>query len=262
MSQPRNYQTEAIVIKKTKLGEADRILTLLTPYAGKVRAVAKGVRRPKSKMAGHLELLTHSQVSLAHGRNLETVTGSQTINAFLPLKSDLDLTSSGLYVAELSDQFSVEHQENREVFALLLATLGWLCQPNSREIVLRYFEMRLLVLTGYRPELQQCVNCHEPLQPKVNYFSFSAGGVLCSNCEHSQSWRFSLSVNALKVLRLLQKEDFALASKLRLKAELAGELAQVMQGYIRYILEREVKSAAFLDELRGMRNSRVKVRND
>jgi len=75
MPKPRTYQTEAIIIKKTKLGEADRILTFFTPDLGKIRAVAKGVRRPRSKMSGHLELLTHSLVSLARGRNLDTVTG-------------------------------------------------------------------------------------------------------------------------------------------------------------------------------------------
>src|SRR3990170_1939622 len=101
MSKPRTYQTEAIIIRKTKLGEADRILTLYTPYLGKIRAVAKGVRRPRSKMSGHLELLTHSQVSLARGRNLDTITGCQTINSFLPLKSHLWLTACALYVAEL-----------------------------------------------------------------------------------------------------------------------------------------------------------------
>src|SRR4030043_1551122 len=109
MSKPRNYQTEAIITKKTKLGEADRILTLYTPHLGKIQVVAKGVRRPRSKMAGHLELLTHSLVSLARGRNLDTVTGSQTINSFLPLKSDLWLTSCALYTAQLINQFSDAH---------------------------------------------------------------------------------------------------------------------------------------------------------
>jgi DNA repair protein RecO (recombination protein O) len=94
MSKPRTYQTEAIIIKKVKLGEADRILTVYTPQLGKIRAIAKGVRRPKSKMAGHLELLTHSLVSLARGRNLDTITGCQTINSFLPLKTNLERTAS------------------------------------------------------------------------------------------------------------------------------------------------------------------------
>ena len=135
MSQPRNYQTEAIIIKKTKLGEADRILTLYTPHLGKIQAVARGVRRPKSKMAGHLELLTHSLVSLARGRNLDTITGSQTINSFLPVKSDLWLTSCALYATELVNQFTAEHIEDHPLFQLLLETMERLCQPANKELV-------------------------------------------------------------------------------------------------------------------------------
>ena len=101
MSDPREYQTEAIVIKKTKLGEADSILTFFTPHLGKIQGFAKSLRKPKSKMAGHLELLTHSTVSFSRGRNLDTIVGAQTINSFLPLKDDLWLTSCGLYVVEL-----------------------------------------------------------------------------------------------------------------------------------------------------------------
>jgi len=120
MSKPRTYQTEAIIIKKTKLREADRILTLYTPHLGKIQAVARGVRRPRSKLAGHLELLTHSMVSLARGRNLDTVIGSQTINSFLPLKSDLWLTSCALYVIELINQFTADQDENYPLFQVLL----------------------------------------------------------------------------------------------------------------------------------------------
>ena len=82
MPKPRTYQTEAIIIRKTKLGEADRILTLYTPDLGKIQGIAKGVRRPKSRLSGHLELLTHSQVTLVRGRgNLDTIIGSQTIDS-------------------------------------------------------------------------------------------------------------------------------------------------------------------------------------
>ena len=112
----RTYQTEAIVIKKTKLGEADRILTFYTPDMGKIQAVAKGLRRPRSKLSGHLELLTHSLVSLAHGRNLDTVIGSQTIDSFTPVKSSLELCACALYATELVNQFGVDHQENHPLF--------------------------------------------------------------------------------------------------------------------------------------------------
>ncbi len=250
MSKPRTYQTEAIIIKKIKLGEADRILTLYTPHLGKIRAVAKGIRRPRSKLAGHLELLTHSLVSLARGRNLDIIIGSQTINSFLPLKSDLRLIAYGLYATDLIDQFTVDNIENYPLFQLLLETMKHLSQAGDNELVLRYFELHLIDEVGYRPQLQQCVSCRSPLEPTTNSFCSSAGGMLCPNCRQSQPLTYPLSVNALKVLRLLQSNDFNTVSKLRMNSELAQELEGVMRDYVKYLLEREVKSAAWLDTLR------------
>jgi len=250
VSRPRTYQTEAIIIRKTKLGEADRILSLYTPHLGKIQAVAKGVRRPRSKMAGHLELLTHSQIPLARGRNLDTVTGSQTINSFLPLKSDLWLTSCALYVTELIDQFTADHIENYPLFQLLLATLHRLCQGGDNDLVLRYFELHLLEEVGYRPQLQQCVACHLPLTPVTNSFCPGAGGMLCPNCSRSQPLTYPVSVNALKVLRLLQNSDYDTAKRLRMNPELSHELEEIIKRYLKYLLEREVRSAAWLDTLR------------
>ncbi len=250
MSKPRNYQTEAIIIKKTKLGEADRILTLYTPHLGKIQAVAKGVRRPRSKLAGHLELLTHSQISLARGRNLDTITGSQTINSFLPLKVNLELTAYALYAIELVDQFTADHIENYPLFQLLLEAMHQLCQPGDDELVLRYFELHLLDTAGYRPQLQQCVSCKTTLEPTINSFCPAAGGMLCPNCSQNQPLTYPLSVNALKVLRLLQNNNYDTAARLKMNPELSLELEQVMRAYLRYLLEREVKSATWLDTLR------------
>lgn len=250
MPKPRTYQTEAIIIKKVKLGEADRILTLYTPHLGKIQAVAKGVRRPRSKLAGHLELLTYSQVSLARGRNLDTIIGSQTIDSFLTLKSDLWLTSCALYVTELVNQFTAEHDENYPLFQLLLATMHQLCQTGDNELVLHYFELHLLGEVGYRPQLQQCVSCHSPLKLVTNAFSPSSGGVLCSRCSQRQSLTYPLSVNVLEVLRWLQSSDYDTARKLEMNPESSRELDKVMSHYLEYLLERKVKSAAWLDVLR------------
>jgi DNA repair protein RecO (recombination protein O) len=250
MTKPRTYQTEAIIIKKTKLGEADRILTLYTPYLGKIQAVAKGVRRPRSKLSGHLELLTHSIVSLARGRNLDTITGSQTINSFLPLKSDLWLTSCALYVIELINQFTADHVENQPLFQLVLETMEHLCQAGDKELALRYFELQLLDKVGYRPQLQQCVSCHLPLEPTINSFCSGAGGMLCPGCGPSQPLTHPLSVNAQKVLRLFQNSDYDTASRLKVYQELTIELEEVTRVYLKYLLEREVKSVAWLDALR------------
>ncbi|MFC1938331.1 DNA repair protein RecO [Chloroflexota bacterium] len=250
MTKPRNYQTEAIIIKKTKLGEADRILTFYTPHLGKIQAVAKGVRRPRSKLSGHLELLTHSQVSLARGRNLDTVTGSKTIHSFLPLKSDLWLTSCGLYCIELVNQFTADHVENHPLFQLLLEIMHHLCQADDSELVLRYYELNLLNKVGYKPQLQQCVMCRLPLQLTINSFSPGAGGMLCSGCSRNQPLTYSVSVNGQKVLRWLQNSDGDTVGRQRVTPELSREIERVMRGYVRYLLERDVKSAAWLDTLK------------
>jgi len=254
MPDPREYQTEAIVIKKTKLGEADTILTFFTPRLGKIQGFAKSLRKPKSKMAGHLELLTHSTVSFSRGRgNIDTITGAQTINAFLPLRNDLWLTSCGLYIAELVHQFTSERQENQPLFLLTLETLERLCHEENKDLVLRWFELHLLESAGYQPQLKQCVICHKDLEATNNYFSPAAGGLLCPACNLNQPFSYTLTVNAQKVLRLLQGHDDPSAVRLKIDEALAHELENVLSGYFRYILEREVKSAAWLDKLREQR---------
>ena len=250
MAEPRYYETEAIIIKKAKLGEADRILTLYTPGYGKIEAVAKGVRRPKSKMAGHLELLTYSHIRLARGRNLDTIIGSQTQDSFMPLKNDLWLTSYGLYVAELINQFTAERDKNPAVFELLLEILRRLSQAEDIEMNLRFFELHLLEAVGYRPQLQECVVCHQELRPVANSFCASAGGILCPNCRYSHPVVFPISVDALKVLRLLQRSGWDMVKRLKISQELSRELKGLLASYIRHLLEREVKAAAWLDSLR------------
>jgi DNA repair protein RecO (recombination protein O) len=251
MPKPRTYQTEAIIIKKTKLGEADTILTLYTPHLGKIQGFARSLRKTRSKMAGHLEMLTHSQISLARGRNIDTITGAQTINSFLPLKSDLELTSCALYATELVNQFAADDVEDYPIFQLLLATMQRLCQGGNSDLVLRYFELQLLGKVGYRPQLEQCVACHKPLKETANSFCPGAGGMVCSSCRPTQPFAYPLSFEAQKALRLLQGGDYESASRMTLTPELSHQIAVVIRNYIRYLLERDVKSAAWLDALKA-----------
>jgi DNA repair protein RecO (recombination protein O) len=251
MTQSRVYKTEAIILRRIKLGEADRILTLYTPDHGKVKAVAKGTRRPKSKLGGHVELLTHSQLLVARGRNLDIITQAQTIGSFLPLKNDLKLLSQGLYVSELVDAFTAEDIENAELFYLLRDTLDRLASGENSNVAIRYFELHLLDYLGYRPQLRLCVLCNIALQPIVNYFSSGQGGAVCPDCVHREPMARHLSLNALKVLRLWQNCAYEMASRVRINAELALELEELMREYIRYLLEKQVKSVDLMDRLRG-----------
>ena len=261
MGTPRTYQTQGIILKQTKLGEFDKIVTIYTPELGKLSAVAKGACRPKSKLGGNVEPLTHSLMLLAKGRNLDIVTQSQTINGFLALKSDLWRMACGLYILELIDSFTIEGGENRPLFDLSLDILTQLSEPDSSEAILRYFELHLLHHLGYRPQLRRCVNCDSPLKPVVNFFSPSKGGLLCPHCNSEENHRYEqieaislkpslpLSVGALKVLRLWQSCDYATARRVKVKPELSSELERVLHEYIRYILQRELKSLTWLKEL-------------
>jgi DNA repair protein RecO (recombination protein O) len=262
MGTPRSYQTQGIVLKQTKLGEFDKILTIYTPGFGKLKAVAKGACRPKSKLGGNVEPLTHSLMLLAKGRNLDIVTQSETIDGFLALKSDLWRAACGLYILELIDSFTVEGGENRPLFDLLLDILNQLSKPESNETILRYFELHLLHYLGYRPQLHRCVGCDLALKPVVNFFSPSEGGILCPHCNSEENHHykqtkttllklsFPLSVEALKVLRLWQSCDYATARRVRMKPELSWELERVLQEYIRYLLQRELKSVTWLKEVK------------
>ncbi|MBT9163222.1 MAG: DNA repair protein RecO [Chloroflexi bacterium] len=250
MTAPKVYKTEAIVLKHTNLGEADRILTLFTPNMGKLKALVRGARRSRSKLGGHVEPLTHCSLVLARGRNLDTVTQSQTIGGFLSIRNDLWLTAQALYLIELADVFTAERSENYPVYKLLLDALHELGKVRCVELLFRYFELQLLGHVGYQPQLRDCLNCRSPLRPVENFFSPSGGGVLCPNCAHTEPVVQPISVNALKVMRLLQRGDYATASRLRLVPELSRELERIVQGYIRYLLEREIKATGFLDRLR------------
>jgi DNA repair protein RecO (recombination protein O) len=260
MGASHTYQTQAIIIKQTKLGEADKIITFYSPEFGKLKAIAKGTRRPCSKLSGNVEPLTYSQMMLAKGRNLDIITQSQTTDSFLALKSDLWRMSCGLYLLELIDSFTVENNENRPLFDLLLASLHRLCQTDSSEIVLRYFELHLLHYLGYRPELRCCVSCNSPLKPVINFFSPGQGGVLCPYCSWKEPMARPLAVEPLKILRLWQDCDYATARRVKLRSELSSELEQMLQEYIKYLLQREVKSAAWLQELKGNGSSSISVK--
>ena len=250
MRQERLYRTEAIVLKRSDFGEADRLLTLYTSKLGKIRAIAKGVRKPTSRKSGHVELFTHSQFLIAKGRSLDIVTQAETVHAFRPLREDLLRTTYAYYAAELVDLFVEEGIENHPLFDLLLAMLGWLGDASDLDLTTRFFELRLLSLLGYRPQLFQCVACRRPIEPATNFFSAADGGILCANCGQNHRGAKEITLNALKVLRFLQTREYDTCCRLRLSRSLHSELEKTIYHYITYILERNLKSVGFLNTLR------------
>ena len=253
MRRERLYRTEAIVLKRSDFGEADRLLTFYTPGMGKARAIAKGVRKLTSRKRGHVELFTHSQLLIARGRSLDIVTQAETIHAFRPLREDLLRTTYAYYSAELVDLFVEEGIENRPLFDLLLGMLGWLGDASDLDLTTRFFELRLLSLLGYRPQLFQCVACRRQIEPVPNFFSAADGGIVCVDCGRNHRGAREITLNALKVLRFMQTRDYDTCSRLRLSQLLHRELEVTMHDYVTYILERNLKTVKFLNTLRWQR---------
>ena len=250
MPRPRVYKTEAVVLKHTLLGDADKILTLYTPHMGKVRAVAKGVRRTKSRLAGHVEPLTRSAMMLSQGQNLDVVSQSQTINSYLGLREDLERTTLGIYAAELLDLFTLQDDANPSLYNLFLITLEALCSAANASMVIRYYETRLLDSLGFRPELSACISCRSSMSQEYTYFSVSGGGIVCSGCRGGEASTRPISQDALEALRFLQRAGLENVRDLTTPPSLSREMEITLREYIRYLLEREVRSTGFVDTVR------------
>ena len=246
---PKTYRAEGLVLKNLPFGEADLLVTLFSREAGKVRAIAKGARRSNSKLVGHFEPLTATRLSLARGRSLDVITQVEVLENFAPLKSDLPTLARGLYVAELVDGFGPESHANSSLYDLAIETLRAISRDSTWEMVLRYFELHLLRVSGFLPELFQCVECRTPLTPESHRFSPDAGGTLCLNCTPSRIQVRPLSLRALKVLRLLHNSRITELPRLQINDDLGQELKSLLSVTINYWLDKEIRSNSFIHHL-------------
>ncbi|MCL0100176.1 DNA repair protein RecO [Dehalococcoidia bacterium] len=250
MAKPRSYKTDGIILRQMPLGESDRLLTLYTPGYGKIRAVARRVRRTKSKLVGHTEPLTHSRLSISHGKSLDWISEAETIHSFRRIKEDLTLLTRSLYLSELVDGFSVELESNPPVYKLLLDTITIFnntIESLSYSTLIRHFELRLLMLSGFGPDLHNCVECREELEPANHFYSCTRGGVLCKKCQGvSKDGLIPVSLNSMKVLRFLERQSSDAAAKLDVPEAIMREIEKLLVTNVTYVLEREIKSASFM----------------
>jgi len=250
--QPRSFRVEAVVLRHANWGEADRILTLYTREQGKLRAVAKGARKIRSRKAGHLEPFTHITLQLAKSRDIPIVTQVETIDPYLPLRETLVLTGYASYVMELLDRFTYEEDGgNLSLFRLLTDTLARLCSTADTWAIVRYYEMRLLDFLGFRPHLFECANCRTAIEPVDQYFSPSAGGVICPKCGNGLPGLWNVSVDALKYLRHFQRSNYNEASRAKVAPKIQKEVETLMQAYFTYLLERGLNTPGFIKRVKG-----------
>ena len=246
----RSQRVEAIMLKHADFGEADRLLTLYTREQGKVRALAKGARKPGSRKGGHLEPFSRARLQLATGRDLFIVNQAEAIEVYSSLTEDLEALGYASYVVELLDKFSADHDANQALYRLVRDTLGRLARGEELQLTVRYYEVRLMDLMGFRPELQVCLKCRKAIRPQDQYFSFDQGGALCPDCGRHDPIARPISLAALKVLRHLQRSSYQEARRAKPNRDVQVELETLMNAYVIYLLERNLNTPRFLHRVR------------
>jgi DNA repair protein RecO (recombination protein O) len=248
----RAIRTRAIILKRRDFGEADRLLTIITPHHGKRDVIAKGARKPGSTKTGHVELFTCADMLIHRGRELDIATQAEMVTPYLPLREDLQRGAYASYVAELLDRFTTDGDDDLAgLFDLLADTLESLCTDDDPRLLIRFCEMRLLDDVGFRPELNECVFTHEPIAPEDQFFSNAEGGVVSPMAARHATALVNISLNALKLMRHLQRSRYAQVRELDVSPALHAEVERIMLGYITYLLERKLQSVDFIRRVRG-----------
>lgn len=243
-------KTSGIIIRKLNLGEADKILTVLTRDRGKIRVLAKGVRRPKAKLSGFSDIFHYNDFILAEGRNWDIVTSAVTVERFL--RDDTALEQIGLmyYVCELTDKLIEETQTVLGSFELLRETLAYMKNHPGSIIARSYFEMKLLTLLGFAPELNRCVVGGQPFKDDEQLrFSCVLGGVVSEAHNTTDELARPISVNALKWLRLLQRYPLDGVDKIKVDDDTTKQATSVLSDFVEYATEVRTKSLTVLGQL-------------
>jgi DNA repair protein RecO (recombination protein O) len=244
-----SLKVEAVVLRHSDYGEADRLLTLYTREQGKLRAIAKGVRKMQSRKAGHLEPFTQVVLMLARGHDLWIVTQAEAVDSLQPLRENLSRLGYAGYVVELLDRFTYEEGQNWQLYQLLVETLKRLSAEEDPFVPVRYYEMRLLDLLGFRPRLFECAVCGKPIQPEDQFFSAERGGVLCPDCGLMVNEVRPVSMDALRYMRHFQRSTYTEAKKAAPLPETRNEVEALLNYYLTYLLERNLNSPEVIRQI-------------
>jgi len=235
------------VLRKLDYGEADRIFTLLTSTHGKVGAIAKGVRRPQSKLGPSLELYGHVDVLLARGRGeLDVVAQVERVPGYR-IEGDVERMAHAALIAELAERVCEDRHPVDGVYELAVMAMEELARESDPRRASAWFLLSALDLLGYAPQLVACVSCEKPLAAKPAAFSAEAGGFLCDSCALPAMDPVPLAT--IKVLRLMASGDLATYRRLKLDDPLMASIEGVLQAQLEYHMDRRLKSLAFLNSM-------------
>jgi len=255
---PRTYTTPALILRRVDSGEADRLVTILTPGYGKLRVTAKGARKLTSRKAGHIELFAQTQLFLARGRTFDIVTQAELIDPHVELREDLQRGGAAHYLVELVDRLAQEEHEDAALFDAACEALRGLCRARDPQLALRWSELQMLQTSGYRPQLFRCaasnamleVDAADAAAASSTSFSPTVGGALSRAAAVHAHDAASLSRSALLLLRALQTQPYGALDALDVPADVHAEIERALGAYVSYVTERRMRVPGLLQSRR------------
>ncbi|MFQ5544123.1 MAG: DNA repair protein RecO [Nitrospiria bacterium] len=232
--------TPAIVLGCIPLGEADKLVTFFTVKKGKLKGVAKGARRMKSRYGATLEAFTHCDLIVFEkgGDKLSRVNQTDSVHSFQNLRENWDNISLASRMVDLVSRMTPDEEPNVAIFKLLLQGLTFLESGQDRTLFMVHFASRLISLCGYQPCWDNCLKCHVPFKAGTRltlFFSSSAGGAICSRCASGMKFLIEISQGTRAFLSASQKMDYHLSHRLKPSSLIKKETEGLFKAYLGYI---------------------------
>lgn len=250
-----NFVTDAINLKAYNLSESDKIILMYSRDKGLIRGVAKGVKKPKSKLGARMDLLVANKLMLYKGKNLDTICQAEALNTFNKTRSNMDKIFYSIYASEVVTNFGVEDDPcSNEVFELLYQTLDSIAVSGSKvEIMINVlkFQLKMMVLSGFGIEFNTCLKCGCEIVDEQMYFSNIKGGVICQNCFHSSTGTVLMHQKIRDFLKFLEMNDFDNHSEYEEKAteKVCSVCFELLKGYISLHSPKKFNSTQILQEI-------------
>ncbi|MGE5415234.1 MAG: DNA repair protein RecO [Acidobacteriota bacterium] len=245
-----HHRVSAIVLKGFDYKETDQILTLFSREMGKVKGIAKGVKKPKSTLRGAVQPFCYSSLYLVTSKDIFIVSQGKIEDFFGGIREDLNKTLQAIYIMELLDKSMVDRDPNPALFDFSLKILRSLAEGNLNPLLLRFYEIRIMKLLGYAPVLTNCSHCGQ--DRALTHFSLRTGGAVCTGCALQVS-SSKISPAALAVMRTLLEKDFMVLSRLKVTPAIESEVEIVLEGYLEYYLEKKFNLKSVLKDFKSGR---------
>ena len=245
------YRTDAIVLGHRNLGEADKILTLFSPEKGKIHAVARGVRRPRNPILAGSQLFTYSNFLIMEGKSLDNISQCEIKESFYRIRQDLKSMAYGLYFAELLRASTPMEDKNGELFRFFLKTMYLIQKWSNKELLGRIYEIKLMAIQGFTPEVFYCIGCGERVFDKIK-FSVSKGGVFCNNCYKEDINSININSETLKMLQNMLRMTYEELENINVKSYTENQLKNILHLFICHHIDRKLKTTQFIKDINNL----------